>query len=1211
MLIIKPYGRSHTEFDDGKTPKRKIRRNPTSCVPQDTLVDVKEFAETHPELIIAQWISAIDKIATKPRSGRNPTPEQRRFRGKIGQAAFDLMIQKKFLDVSGKEKEKLKQLWWSKIHPYGNDAGGSDPAKSDSTAGENTARRKSADTRNPGREKGRWYETFAGDTEPSKADAGAIAEKICQHLYKREYRIRRGSEHKRQGRIKARAESIAKNVLALQTQLPDKKHSWAEQEKAYEKAGDVATEIRQKALEKEKEGKGDKFSVRDVAPILFAQYGRLFKNGNGKPLPIADACKKFPGLFELHDAVKGTYTRILKNHRTLKNKKKSVVHVLPVSMESLFRLVEAKSDNRDLNALVRLGKITHYEATPSSGEDDPGNIPDNWPKDVERSQYRTSEGQAEIKRTEAFVRVWRNTIALAARTLTDWADPDGKIGGDILSKVEKATGERFDATAYGQKLPFLFGKQASLFEREDDAFKKSVLRLALNGWAELRHSSFHFKGRGGFVKALKESLASAEDNDAVGVACDLLKQDLQGQRDRLIDLLRAAHVEHYFDQKKLDVIVHAVVNVDLPQSPLPRFRRVLDRAKNAWNRKPYILHLPPPDNRAELEKPARQCRYVTVKTLYERPFPAWLEKQSAETLNEWINHAVERTTKMARSINNDELAVAKAAGLIHLNQREGIANFLDRLSAATSTELRVQRGYDSDADNARNQAKYLDDLRCDVVGQAFEAYLKKAELSWVLDELGDGPLPEKKRSNLPQPASETAPNMPEPWEAVLYFLLHLVPVDAVGRLQHQLRKWSILEKKVAAAVKGQQPVADSAGRMFVLYLDMHDAKFEGGEGMIGAKELKSLFESEQVFSRACPSQQGQDTDRYVPWRGLREIRRFGCLKPLMPIFQEHHIGAGEVDELTDWETVSDGDSRIAERQKKREELHDKWVKNKNKKLSVENKKAYCKALADVVRHRHLAAHVRLNNHARLHSLLMGVLGRLVDYAGLWERDLYFTTLALVWLGQKSPGDVFQDKGLEFLKNGQIVWALKHLEKSGDDGTAIVKQLKRLFGEDFLNGKGSVVSIRNNLMHFKMLQGGEPVLNLTETVNDTRRLMAYDRKLKNAVSQSIKEMLAREGFDLTWEMRGHRLECAKIKVRHAIHLKDGRIKENLHGDQFVKMAASLFCGEQEPSDDDVLSVDLDKIKWDRQPGQNPKGGWKTHRNRSENRGNKGSFSPRKR
>ena len=1189
MLMIKPYGRSHTEFDDGKTPRRKIRRNPTPDVRQNTLVDVEEFARTHPELIIAQWISAIDKIAAKPGVGKKPTPEQRRFREKIGQAAFDLMTQKKFLDVSGREKE-LKRLWQSKLHPYGD---GDEKKRSPSP-------------------EGRWYKRFAGDVKPDDVDASNIAENVAQHLHEREYRIKPDSRDKCQGRIAARAESIAKNVLAVQ--FPDKKRSWTEQEKAYEKAGDVATEIRRTALEKEKEGKGGgKFSVRDVAPILFAQYGRLFKDGNGKPFPISEARKRFPGLFELHDAVKDTYTRLLKNHRTLKNKKKSVVHVLPAGMENLFRLVAAKSDNRNLNALVRLGKIIHYEATPQSGEDTPSNVVANWPDDLEGNRYRTSEGQAEIKRTEAFVRVWRNTIALAARTLTDWADPDGKIVGDILraTAIRQATDTNFNPEAYRKKLSLLFGSQSDQFaeknDEKDDVFRKSVLRLALNGWAELRHSSFHFKGRGGFVKALQDVPANA---DAVRVAHNLLKQDFQGQRDRLIELLRGAHVEYYFDQEKLKALIDAVFNAAPPQSPMPRFRRVLERAKNAWKHNSYVLHLPPPDNRAELEKPGRQCRYVTVKTLYERAFPAWLEKQSAETLNEWINRAVQRTTAEARSINKDEFAVAKAAGR-RLDDGEDIADFFDHLSAETATEFRVQRGYDSDADNARKQSKYIDDLRCDVVGQAFEAYLKTAGLSWVLDDLGDGPRPENRLGNLddlPRPASDPAQEKPEDWQAVLYFLLHLVPVDAVGRLQHQLRKWSILEKKVVVVVRDQRPAADSAGRIFGLYLDMHDTKFEGSAGLVGAKALKGLFESEKAFSQACPGQPGQDAGRYVPWRGLREILRFGCLRPLMPIFQEHAVGCGEVDKLAEWENVSDGDSRIVKRQKEREELHEKWVK---KKLSDQDKTAYGKALADVVRHRHLAAHVRLNNHARLHSLLMGVLGRLVDYAGLWERDLYFTTLALVWRGHKKPDDVFHGTGLDRLKDGRIVDALRKLKRSQDnDVKTMVGQLERLFGEDFLDGKCGEASVRNNLMHFNMLQGRNPVLNLTETVNDTRRLMAYDRKLKNAVSQSIKEMLAREGLDLTWEMRGHRLECAKIKVRQAIHLKDKNIKENLHGDQFVKMTASLFCGEQEPSDDGVLLIDFDKIEWGGQRGQNPKGGRKTNRNQRGRHGPKSYSSRRK-
>ena len=94
----------------------------------------------------------------------------------------------------------------------------------------------------------------------------------------------------------------------------------------------------------------------------------------------------------------------------------------------------------------------------------------------------------------------------------------------------------------------------------------------------------------------------------------------------------------------------------------------------------------------------------------------------------------------------------------------------------------------------------------------------------------------------------------------------------------------------------------------------------------------------------------------------------------------------------------------------------------------------------------------------------------------------------------------------------------------------------------------------------MLQSGanEP-LDLTAAVNDARRLMAYDRKLKNAVSRSIIELLARENLDLTWEMKDHELTGAVVKSRQAAHLGGKKITEDLLGPAFVAMAAALFAG----------------------------------------------------
>ncbi len=1148
MLIVKPYGRSETVFDGDDALRRKIRRN-VDGLPADDLAELAPFAAGHPELVLAQWISAIDKIAAKPKPGERPTAEQRRLRETLGRAAFEFLTGEGFFDLSEKGAEH-KRLWRSKIHPYG----------------------KEDDNKAHGREKGRWYARFADGREPRDIDdraAKAIVGKVHEHLHRAEYRIDGGRPNKRQGRIAARAESIAAGVASF----PGEERSWSERdEKKYREAGDVAGRIRRKAEEKEKERGNRRVSMRDAAPVLYEQYGRLFRDRDGgKVFSIAEARETFPGLFALHCAVKDAYARVLKEHR-----KKSIARVLPADMDALFRLIGRKSDNRELAALVRLGKTIHYEATPPLGADAPADVVNNWPADVAvaHSRYRTSDGQSEIKRNEAFVRVWRNTVALAARTAKDWADPCDRIDRDILGRrqIERAVGDDFDAGTCREKLPTLFGDRANLFEG-DDAFRRSVLRLALKGWAGLRHSSFHFKGRGGFARGLRRG-AEGASGPALSAARRLLKRDAEERDDRLVETLRGAHVEHYFDQGRLNALVDAVLAGAPPLSPLPRFRRVLDRAKHAWRRKPYVLRLPPPDNRAELEKPGRLCRYTVVKTLYERVFPAWLEERSHEALNAWIERAAKHATEEARNINKDEFAVARSAGLVRLKTGEGIAKFVDCLATETAIELRVQRGYGSDADKARKQAKYIDDLRCDVVGQAFEAWLTEAGLVWTLDELGDGPLPETTRGDLESapPVSAAPEKEPDDWETVLYFLLHLVPVDAVNRLQHQLRKWSVLEGKPSTEAETEaEAEAEAVGRLLDLYIAMHDAKFEGGEGMAGARALVRLFDDKETFSRACPEQRGEDGGRYVPLRGLREVLRFGGLQPLMPVFEKHPIAACDLNELAAFEKEENGGSPIARRQKEREDLHEKWTRKK-KAFSDEDKNVYRAALAEVARHRRLAAHVRLHNHARLHRLLMEVLGRLVDYAGLWERDLYFATLALTRLRDGRPEEIFNAKGLERLKDGRIVEALRQLEKAeNEDAQAIYGRLKRLFGDCFLDGKCGGASIRNGFMHFNMLRGGAENLDLTRLVDDARRLMAYDRKLKNAVSKSVIELMAREGLELAWKMEDHRLTGATVKARQAVHLDDKRIREDLHGKQFVAMAADLFAGEAQPSEGDVLST----------------------------------------
>ena len=1165
MLIIKPYGRSHAEFGPRNEIRRKIRLNSD---PAKSL-DIVNFTETHPELVIAQWISAIDKIATKPTGQRKPTSEQRKLRDDLGRAALAFLSEKDLLPGFHCQKEKLERLWWSKVHPYGE---GTDDKKSWGA-------------------KGRWYGRFAGTMKIEDTDPAAIVRKIHEHLHQREYRMKDDLPGKREGRIVGRAKSIETSVLAP---LPDGETfalPWdADDKRSYAEAGDVAERIRGKVLDLEKDGR--RVTMRAVAPILYERYGALFRDADGNALKITDARLARPGLFELHAAIRDAYARVLD-----RRKKDGVAGILPRDMDSLFRLVESKRANRRLNALVRLGKVIHYEAAPALGADEPRNILDHWPADVSKSRYWTSDGQSEIKRNEAFVRVWRHAIALASRILTDWADPEGRITEDILGAraVQQVTGPGFDEAGYDRKLVLLFGNRASLFTRPDLGFKQKVLKSALTGVGNLRHSAFHFKGRGGFAKALSDNMASG-DLDVLIAARELWQADADERADRLRTVMRGAHFEAYFDDTQNRAVFSAITRATQSHAPLPRFRRVLLRTENAWRRRDFRLRLPAPGNRVELEEPARLCQYTALKLLYERAFPSWLGKRSADDLNALIDRAIERTTKAARLINKDDHATAKAAGLAKLSDGERVDHFLDRLSAATATEFRVQRGYNSDPDNAREQSKYLDDLRCDVVAQAFEGYLGDAGFAWLLDFSAGKALPEEPLCNLDDLPKSDADGAPEDWQAVLYFLVHLVPVDDIGKLLHQLRKWTVLEGRPSQNVRAVEQV-------FGLYLDMHDAKFEGGAGLAGADTLRPLFETEALFAQVFPAQEttDMDEDRRVPLRGLREMLRFGNLGCLKPIFEAHRISEKDVAALSASESETERTSPVAAAQARRQALHEKWVESRRR-LSDADKTAYREALATVVRHRHLAAHVTLTNHVRLHRLMMQVLGRLLDYAGLWERDLYFVTLALIHLEGKTPPDLFQsDRAKRLLTSGRIVQALRTLT-----GTPLNQSLEQHFGRRFLDGTGGKVRIRNDLAHFNMLRGAAGALNLTGLVDRTRTLTSYDRKLKNAVSKSVIELLKREGLTLCWGMTGHHLADAKLATRQAKHIKDDGIKENLHGAAFVAMAAALFDGVAQRCDD-VQSLDQGRRDRPKKQRGKRRGGRRKHAKGHRDRPSRGGFS----
>ena len=1185
MLIVKPYGRSAiTKPDSGES--RRVLRKRDGGIDRD----FKEFCREHPDLVLAQWISVVDKIARKPSGRGRPPKAQRKFRQEIGAVLWPYLTSKEILSP------ELEQKFWSKVHPYPEPDGKDKPRKGKPKAAESHPKK----TGGEAKPEGRWYKRFLGDAEPDNAALNDLPDKIFAHLYETEYRIAPTRPNKSKGLIAARAESISGNLLQRSSLSGC---DWTEDdEEAYARGGNVAAEIKRKIKELEVPAKGKKSqraSLRDVAPVLFGQYGRLFCGENDTALSVAEAGQKHPGLLALHQAVKEAYKRRLSGHKSARHKSarhksarhKSVAEVLPDSMGALFSLVHSARQNARVSHFIRIGKIAHYEAAPNS-------IVDDWPADrLAASLYWTSDGQAEIKRTDAFVRVWRTVLVHAALTLADWADPEGRIADDILERGKKEARGMLDSAAFNRKASVLFGNRAQGLQSLSLEKKKECWSTICKAVAKLRHSSFHFKGIDGFAKSVNDAAELYFESD---VRIDLYKQDRDDRSKYLVKTLQGVNADWHLDKGQFKQLI-LEINAGSPRMiPLPRFQRVLVRYTDAfWSKESSVVKLPAPGNRQKMEEsPALRCQYACLKLLYERAFPDWLKDSDTGTLRRWIDRAVERATSDARKINNDELAVARAAHIAHLHDGDTIAIFLDRLAAETATEIRVQKGYDPDPEAARKKSAYLDNLNCDVMLQAFGEFLNERKFKWLL-ELQDGQegMP---RYDLPElPTAET--DDIRRWQHVLYVILHLVPVGEVSRLLHQVQKWNILTPQSANGNRSGQPDsarsdeafdpltdADCLFEVLTLYLDMHDAKFEGGESLEIGNELPRLFESEQDCKKIFPEQDGALDDAHLPLRGLREMRRFGALKCLEPVFEAHKITGEEVSGYLELNRGEGGESEIVRAQKVRETLHADWT-SKPKDFDKDKKKQRCywDALATVTQHRHFANRVHLIDHVQLYYLLMQILGRLVDFAGLWERDLYFTALGLMIEKNVQPDSILKSKGIKRLKQGRIVEALREIIDE-DTGREIKREIERLFDSNFTS-RDRNIRIRNDFMHFNMLRSGRNPdagtaavpLNLTTLVNDCRSLMGYDRKLKNAVSKSVKDLCAREKLDLCWKTdHKHCLTQATVNTKQAQHLKTKCIRENLCGIHYIKMVADLFAGGELPSKD-VTSKGFDEAEQEKQ------------------------------
>ena len=388
---------------------------------------------------------------------------------------------------------------------------------------------------------------------------------------------------------------------------------------------------------------------------------------------------------------------------------------------------------------------------------------------------------------------------------------------------------------------------------------------------------------------------------------------------------------------------------------------------------------------------------------------------------------------------------------------------------------------------------------------------------------------------------------------MFYLILKLLNHKELTNLKGSLEKYQSANKEEA--------FSDQLELINLLNLDNHrvteDFELEAdeigkfldfnGNKVKDRKELKK-FDINKIYF---------DGENIIKHRAFYNIKKYGMLNLLEKISNEAKYKIS-IEELKNY---SNKKNEIEKNHTTQENLHRKYARpRKDEKFTDEDYKKYEKAIRNIQQYTHLKNKVEFNELNLLQSLLLRILHRLVGYTSIWERDLRFR------LKGEFPENQYIEEIFNFdnsknvkYKNGQIVEKYinfyKELYKDDTEKISIysdkkVKELKK---------EKKDLYIRNYIAHFNYIPNAE--VSLLEVLENLRKLLSYDRKLKNAIMKSIVDILKEYGFVATFKIGADKkIEIQTLESEKIVHLKNlekEKLTTNRNSKELCKLVKVMF------------------------------------------------------
>ena len=1087
MKILQSEGGSYTEISTNtKKLERGIRsvslayQIPSELVKDGDRVEPKNLAEyvgAEPALALRQTIAFLDKTIRKPKSLWYFQSEAYLDRAELAEELRVLLwgrFAKQIRNKAGDKGMDLFQRTWNwKAHPYARfDVMFNNPSR-DRNAEFMKQREDAEDSTKVWQDfLGRWFPAFCGITvekkpnwketaHASKPDWKTVANAIDKHLWIQELtiigeqkiEIDKGSMRKTgKGFITARGSAMASSATDARIERPEhNKITWTKaEERHYFTADhdDVAATIQGAIIAMLRTGNRIPRSLS--GDLLYKHFGELKEAS--KTLDEASMKK----VWNLHNHVRQYYQQLFKSDRFRRACAEAdfahVEKIVPADTGQLIRILTGREGNQEMSEFIRLGKLIVHAADLPAGVD-PTELNKTFQERL--NYFVTSDGQSEIKRNEAFTRVWRNAVGLSYSSLKAWIDPSNapepksdifskNISAKIIQNIDTETFKTHSETLFGNRKIEDRSRQQIISGKTEIETKEiawGFLRLA----AQLRHRVNHFATKNRLISVLKDSAVSTQNknnlqpfsnrlNDEVseptlGKFRDLLDFDLALQHQGVVDKLNQVKANSYLDDTQLPAVIEACASPGSAPFPIPRFSSVLKQmgnliAYNPSNQSKVLVALGRlgPLFKEEKYTPTFLLKTNLLRMIYQSAFSNWLNDVSKETCQLTLNKVVaaqhHRKKNASEEDNRFYAVVQDITAQLDLQTADDLMAVMHKITAKMAREEHLNESYGANSKKQKSVSNRIERFKLELFGNLYAQFLKEQKLGW-LAEFDLNVEPKKGGEPLTADIVDKHDGLEtEDWHAAFYAWLYLVPTSDISRLRNQFMKTEVLEGKGTTSTENPETIAELKvlQNLMSLYMNVYDAGFDGTEPLVPSEIKGLLYESEDSFTKVYSTDM-EDHHHSVPGirRGLRKLNRFGHGQLMAGIFKKHKITDEEVDlfcSLNDTNgTEGAGDTptaaqKLKERNDDRKMVLDSYEKSRERGLKPYERKRLDNAVKSHARRYKvsaaaMAAHDfqvnagRLGDHARLHGLLMKVIGRLLDYTLLWERDSKYAYLGML------------------------------------------------------------------------------------------------------------------------------------------------------------------------------------------------------------------------